>query len=132
MQTVARTMADFRDPHEYVPLRPVEFEVLLVLAGGDAHGYGIIKEARDRGAGGSRIDTGTLYRTLRRLTMAGMVEPSDERPASESDDERRRYYAVTPFGRAVAGAEARRLSVQVDAARALELLAGGDGKGGRT
>lgn len=125
-------MSHPNDPSHFLPLRTVEFEVLLVLAGGETHGYGIIKEARGRAAGGSRIDTGTLYRTLRRLTMTGMVEPSDERPAPDADDERRRYYAITPLGRAVAGAEARRLAAQVDAARSADLLSGAQGKRRRT
>jgi DNA-binding PadR family transcriptional regulator len=108
----------------------VEFEILLVLSGGDAHGYGIIKEAMTRFPGKGRMDTATLYRTLRRLASAGMVEPIRERPAPDADDERRQYYAVTSFGRAVAAAEARRLAAQVEAARARDLLNGAEGKGG--
>lgn len=125
-------MADPRDPYEFLPLKPVEFEILLVLTGGDAHGYGIIKEARARFPGKGRMDTATLYRTLRRLTTAGMVEPSDQRPAPDRDDERRQYYAVTSFGRAVASAEARRLANQLEAARARDLLTGVEGSGGGT
>jgi DNA-binding PadR family transcriptional regulator len=121
-------MSDQRDPFQFIPLRPAEFEVLLVLTGGEAHGYGIIKEAEARIPGKSRMDTGTLYRTLARLTAAGMVEPLEERPVSDTRDERRRYYAITPFGRSVAAAEARRLAAQLKEARALDLLTGLDGR----
>jgi DNA-binding PadR family transcriptional regulator len=115
-------MSKSHDPCDLIPLRPVEFEILLVLTAGDSHGYGIIKEAEERSEGRTRIETGTLYRALRRLTDAGLVEPSGRRPASDVDDERRRYFAITPFGREVATAEAQRLAAQVDAARARALI----------
>jgi len=111
-----------RSPEDFLPLRPVEFEILLVLTGGDAHGYGIIKEAEARSDGAIRIETGTLYRALRRLTTDGLVQPTDEKPAEDVGDERRRYFAVTSFGRLVAAAEARRLAGQLEAARSRALL----------
>jgi DNA-binding PadR family transcriptional regulator len=117
------------DPQSHLPLRPVEFEILLVLVAGDSHGYAIIKEAQERWPGNGTMETGTLYRALRRLTLAGMVEPSDRRPAPEADDDRRRYFAITPFGRAVAAAEARRMETQLDVARARDLLPGTEGGG---
>ena len=123
-------MSDSRDPNDLTPLRPVEFEILLALMGGESHGYGIIKEAEGRSGGRNRIETGTLYRALRRLTSTGLVEPSDRRPAPDADDERRRYFAITPFGKEVAAAEARRLESQVAAARARALLSGAEGGGG--
>ncbi|MFC1661226.1 PadR family transcriptional regulator [Gemmatimonadota bacterium] len=125
-------MKDPRDPAGFIPLRPIEFEILLVLTGGESHGYGIIKEAARRWGEAPRIETGTLYRALRRLTSAGLVRPSDARPAPDLDDERRRYYAITPFGRAVAAVEARRLEAQVEIARARALLSGGRVSGGVT
>jgi DNA-binding PadR family transcriptional regulator len=118
------------DPHEHIPLRPVEFEILLVLTGGDAHGWAIIKEADARAGGRTWLETGTLYRALRRLTAAGMVRRAREMPASDVGDERRRYYAITPFGRAVATVEAKRLASQVDAARECALLPSLVGAGG--
>jgi DNA-binding PadR family transcriptional regulator len=124
-----QNMDDPRNPHDFTPLRPVEFEILLVLSGGESHGYGIIKEAGERSGGDNRIETGTLYRALRRLTSEGLVVPTDRRPAPESDDERRRYFAITPFGREVAATEARRLAAQVDTARARALLSGAEGGG---
>ena len=120
-------MDDPRNPQDFTPLRPVEFEILLVLSGSESHGYRIIKEAEERSAGTNRIETGTLYRALRRLTSEGLVVPTDRRPASESDDERRRYFAITPFGKEVAATEARRLAAQVDTARARALLSGAEG-----
>jgi len=122
-------MNDPRNPHDLTPLRPVEFEILLVLSGGESHGYAIINEAEERSGGAKRIETGTLYRALRRLTSEGLVVPTDRRPAPESDDQRRRYFAITALGREVAAAEARRLAAQVDTARARALISGTEGGG---
>jgi DNA-binding PadR family transcriptional regulator len=118
------------DPDSFLPLRPVELEVLLTLSAGEAHGYGIIKESEVRAGGLGRLETGTLYRALRRLTSDGLVEPTEGRPLQDADDERRTYYAITPLGRAVASAEARRLEAQVEAARAVDLLPRAEGAGG--
>jgi DNA-binding PadR family transcriptional regulator len=126
----AEIMPDAKNAEDFLPLRPVEFEVLLVLAEGDSHGYAIMNEAERRYDGARRIETGTLYRALRRLVAAGLIEPSDRRAAPEVDDERRRYFAITPFGRVVASAEARRLRAQVETARARALLSGAGGGGG--
>ena len=117
-------MPKTQDANDLIPLRHVEFEILLVLAAGDSHGYGIIKEAEERSGGSTRIETGTLYRALRRLADAGLVVPSTLRPAADMDDERRRYFAITPFGKEVAAIEAQRLAAQVDAARARALITG--------
>jgi DNA-binding PadR family transcriptional regulator len=122
-------MATTTDPRSFLPLRPIEFEILLVLIAGDSHGYAIIKEAAERWPGGGHLETGTLYRALRRMTKAGLVAPSDRRPAEDGGDERRRYFAITSLGQSVAGAEARRLEAQVDVARARELLSGAGGGG---
>jgi DNA-binding PadR family transcriptional regulator len=119
-------MNEPRKAVDLTPLRPVEFEILLVLTGGESHGYGIIKEASERTSGSGRIETGTLYRALRRLTSLGLVQPTDRRPAPDTDDERRRYFALTSFGREVAAAEAHRLAVQVEVARTRALLTGAE------
>jgi DNA-binding PadR family transcriptional regulator len=111
-----------RNPESFLPLRPVEFEILLVLAEGDHHGYAIIQQTEERTEGRLRLETGTLYRALRRLTSDGLVSPSSKRPAPDLDDERRRYFAITPAGREVAAAEARRMASLVDAARARSLI----------
>jgi DNA-binding PadR family transcriptional regulator len=104
----------------FLPLRPVEFHVLLSLAQGERHGYGIVLDAEARGAEGP--DLGTLYRALRRMREAGLIEDSDRRPAAEADDERRNYYRITPLGVHVAQAEARRLAALTQAARVGGLL----------
>jgi DNA-binding PadR family transcriptional regulator len=123
-------MPKTRSAEDFLPLRPVEFEILLVLAGGERHGYAIIKEAEGRYEGAPRITTGTLYRAMRRLVSDGLIKPLDRRAAPEVGDERRRYFAATPFGRAVASAEARRLRAQVEAARAGALLSAAGATGG--
>jgi DNA-binding PadR family transcriptional regulator len=102
---------------EFLPLRPVEFHVLLSLAGGPRHGYGIMKEAAHRSGQEVIPDVGTLYRALRRMTEEQLIEPVDP-PPGEGEDPRRKHYAITPFGRRIAAAEAQRLSTLVDAARA--------------
>lgn len=122
-------MPTARDPFDLLPLRPVEFEILLVLSDGEAHGYGIIQEARERDPRGLPLETGTLYRALRRLVSQGLITPSEPQPVRDGGDERRSYYAITAFGRDVAQAEARRLSAQVEAARTRQLLAHAEGGG---
>ena len=113
-----------RAPDSFLPLRPVEFEILLVLADGDHHGYAIIQQTEARTEGKLRLETGTLYRALRRLSACGLVERSSKRPAPDLDDERRHYFSITPLGRKVAVAEARRMASLVDAARARSLIRG--------
>ncbi|HTE45838.1 MAG TPA: PadR family transcriptional regulator [Gemmatimonadaceae bacterium] len=108
------------------PLRPIEFEILLTLADGERHGYAIIQEVEARSDGEMRLETGTLYRALRRLVADGYAKPAARRSPSDAsdahDDERRRYYAITPAGRQVAAAEAARLARLVAAARSAKLL----------
>ncbi len=122
-------MSHADDLRSHLPLRPIEFEILLVLMGGERHGWAIIREAGERWPARAPLETGTLYRALRRLTGSGLVRPTERRPAPEADDERRRYFAITPLGRAVAGAEALRLEAQVAVARARDLLPGTEGGG---
>ena len=107
----------------FLPLTPVAFEILLALAGGEAHGYAVLREIERRTEGRLSPHAGTLYRAIARLVADGLLEELDERPDPERDDERRRYYALTPLGLAVAEAEARRLEGLVASARARNLLA---------
>lgn len=109
-----------RAPESYLPLRPVEFHVLLSLAMGDRHGYGISQDMESREEA-SVPDVGTLYRALRRMREQGLIEET-EAPRSEATDERRNYYRITAFGREVGGAEARRLERLTRAARQGGLL----------
>jgi DNA-binding PadR family transcriptional regulator len=110
------------EPDDFLPLRPVELEILVTLAAGERHGYAIIQETDARTDGSLRLETGTLYRALHRLVKAGLAKPTARRAAGDSEDERRRYYAITDLGRRVAAAEAARLSRLVAAARAANLL----------
>ena len=109
-------------PAAHLPLRPVEFEILLTLAHGERHGYAILQETEARSEGALHLETGTMYRALRRLVQGGLVAPTARRPLDGSDDERRRYYAITPPGLRVASAVAARLARLVSAARAARLL----------
>jgi DNA-binding PadR family transcriptional regulator len=110
-----------RAPETYLPLRPVEFHILLSLAVGERHGYGIIQDAEARGET-AVPDVGTLYRALARLVEQRLIEPSSRRRASDAGDERRNYYRLRPLGLRVARAEARRLAALTRAARAGGLL----------
>lgn len=110
------------DPGALVPLRPVIFEILLMLSRGPAHGYGIMKTLRERPAGRWILGPGTLYRTLGEMRRLGLIEPD---PAMEvGEPTRRRAYRLTAFGRRVATAEARRMEHLVAQARAGSLLEG--------
>ncbi|HKW02727.1 MAG TPA: PadR family transcriptional regulator [Vicinamibacterales bacterium] len=113
----------FRPPDAVLPLTPISFEILLALSEGDRHGYAILQQVESRTAGLLPLRTGTLYRALARLEEAGLIAASDV-----SDDERRRYYRITPRGREIAGDEAKRLEDQVAAARSRKLLSGPSGR----
>jgi len=111
------------DPSDLLPLTPQAFHILVALADGDRHGYAIMQDVAARTGGKIRLSPGTLYGSIKRLLEAGLVaELGDrERPVAASDDERRRYYRLTPFGRKVAKAEAARLSEMLEHARAYGL-----------
>jgi len=102
-----------------LPLRPVEFHILLSLAAGERHGYGIMQDAKERGE--AVPDIGTLYRALARMVDQGLIEAADSRPDPEGG-ERRNYYRITDFGLRAAKAEAKRLEVLMRAARLGGLL----------
>ena len=101
-----------------LPLQAATFHILLALGDEDRHGYGIIQEVERRTDGGLKLSAGTLYRSIQRMLEDGLLVETQERPAPELDDERRRYYRVTTFGAQVARAEARRLAQLVKLARA--------------
>ena len=110
------------DPRALLPLTPIVFQVLLALADSERHGYAIIREVDARTGGLIVLRTGTLYTVLKRLLELALVEESDTRPAAHEDDERRRYYRVTAYGRAVMAAEAQRLEALVALARDKRVL----------
>jgi DNA-binding PadR family transcriptional regulator len=110
-----------RRTRERQPLRGVEFHILLSLAAGERHGYGIIRdiEARDRSA---VPDVGTMYRALARMADSGLIEAADRHVAPDAGDERRNYYRITAAGLRAAKAEAQRLETLTRAARVGGLL----------
>lgn len=119
------------DAAERLPLTPLSFQILVALADGPRHGYGILKEIEISTGAPLRSSTGTLYLAIERLESEGLVA---EEPR---DDSRRRYYRLTALGREVAGAETRRLATLVGVARAKKLLGRGqleallDAQGGK-
>jgi DNA-binding PadR family transcriptional regulator len=106
------------DPERLLPLPAVTFHILMALAGGDRHGYAIIQDVSARTENRLRLGAGTLYRSLERMLGQGLIAESGDRPAAGLDDERRRYYRITPHGESVARAEAARLTELVRLARA--------------
>jgi DNA-binding PadR family transcriptional regulator len=104
------------NPERFLPLTAVVFEILLALAEDERHGYDVMQDVERRTDGQIVLHAGTLYRALSRMLEQGLIEELDERV---DGDERRRYYRLTPLGRAVARAEAARLASQVAAARRL-------------
>ena len=107
-----------------LPLPPATFHILLALADEDRHGYAILQEVAARTNGEVKLGAATLYRSIHRMLEDGLAVELRERPAPEEDDERRRYYRITPFGTAVARAETRRLAGLVRQARAVGLAPG--------
>lgn len=111
-----------KDTEPYLPLTPAMFHILLALADGEKHGYAILKEVSRRTDGKVHLSAGTLYGNLARLESSAMIVESDQRPEFGLDDERRRYYRLTDFGREVAMAEARRMEEAVEQAYAKKLF----------
>jgi DNA-binding PadR family transcriptional regulator len=98
------------DIQTLLPLTPTVFHMLIALADGEKHGYGIMKAVEEETQGHMKIRTGSLYGSIRRMLEAGLIEETYERPGPELDDERRRYYGLTDFGRRVLAAEAARMA----------------------
>jgi DNA-binding PadR family transcriptional regulator len=109
-------------PEAWLPLTPAMFHILLALADKERHGYEIMREVDERTEGKMRVGPGTLYGSIKRMLNDGLIEELDERPDPELDDERRRYYRLSDFGRRVAIAEAERLVKLVKSARSKKLL----------
>ena len=106
------------DPSSLLPLPNAAFHILLAVADEDRHGYAIIQDVAARTGGALKLSAGTLYRSIQRMLEQGLLVEPRSRPLPELDDERRRYYRITPFGRAVAEAESRRMAQLVRMARA--------------
>jgi DNA-binding PadR family transcriptional regulator len=106
------------DIDELLPLPPATFHILMAVTDEPRHGYAIIQDIAARTNDDLRMSAGTLYRSIQRMQEQGLIVESSVRPDPEEDDERRRYYEITPFGTAVARAEAKRLAQLVRLARA--------------
>jgi DNA-binding PadR family transcriptional regulator len=112
------------DVESLLPLKPLVFQVLLALSDEDRHGWSLVREVQQRG-GFARLMPGNFYRTLRTMLSDGLIVDARRRPAAKdgaAEDERRRYFRLTPLGARAAAAEARRLEAAVLEARAKRLL----------
>jgi DNA-binding PadR family transcriptional regulator len=114
------------DQRALPPLTGLAFQVLLALADQPRHGYAIIREVGERTGGAVTLRSGTLYTLLQRLVTEGWIDETTDRPRADADDARRRYYRLTPLGRRILTAEARRLAGLVADARRKHLLKKGE------
>ena len=114
--------ADRADTDSLLPLPTAVFHILVALADRDRHGYSIMQDVTSRTDGKVRLSAGTLYSSIRRMLEDGLIEELRESPDPDSQDERRRYYHLTKFGRLVAMAEARRLNDLLSQARETGLI----------
>ncbi len=106
------------------PLTSSVFYILLALADENRHGLGIVEEVERRTGGDVQLGPGTLYNAIKKMLAAGLIAEPKSRPAPEHDDPRRRYYRLTPAGRAAVETEAARLERVIEAARDKDLLPG--------
>jgi DNA-binding PadR family transcriptional regulator len=107
---------------DLLPLPTAVFHILVALADRERHGYSIMQDVAARTDGKVRLSAGTLYSAVRRMLEQGLIEELRDSPDPQSDDERRRYYGLTQFGRDVATAEARRVHDLLSQARATGLI----------
>jgi DNA-binding PadR family transcriptional regulator len=103
-------------------LTPAVFHILLALSDGNSHGYGIMQDVEAFTGGDIRLGPGTLYRSIQRMLVDGLIEELEIALHDESDDDRRRHYRLTKKGLEIAQREARRLADLVDVARQRNLL----------
>jgi DNA-binding PadR family transcriptional regulator len=113
------------DVQKFIPLKTQWFHIMVSLAGGEQHGYGIMQDVLNRTTGKVRLWPATLYGSLKRLIEAELIEESDERPAPELDDARRRYYRLTGLGERVLDAECERLQELVRSIRVRQAVVTG-------
>ena len=107
------------DPRVFLPLSPSAFYILLALAAEERHGYSVAKEVEEATNGSVRLGPGTLYRLIKQMVTDGWIIEVDR---IDSEDPRRRYYRMTPWGKRIASAEAERLAAAVRTARQRNLL----------
>jgi DNA-binding PadR family transcriptional regulator len=111
------------DPKSQLPLTPVVLHILLALSEGERHGYAVAQEIEDVTDGRIRMGPGTLYGSIQRMLTASLIEEAPAKRRADSDDERRRYYRMTSYGRRVLELELERLSDVVAIARRKNLIA---------
>ncbi len=109
------------DPDSFLPLRPAVFHILLALGEKQLHGYAIGKAVRSQTSSRISLSAGPMYRHLKRLLDARLIEETTDRPELENEDERRRYYRITDLGREVLGREAARMAELAKAVFAVQL-----------
>ena len=107
---------------EFLPLNHADYHILLALADGERHGYGIMSDVEEISGGATRFGPGTLYTSIKRLLTSGLIEESEKRPDPKLDDERRRYYRLSGLGRKVLSAESERLSTLLRYARSHRIV----------
>jgi len=110
------------DPRDHLPLPPLDFHVLLALLEGPRHAYGLSSAVESSPGAGVRLEIGSLYRILARLTTEGLIEDFSPPASAVGHEARRRYYRITPYGRQVVRAEASRLEAVLRHARKQKLL----------
>jgi DNA-binding PadR family transcriptional regulator len=118
------TMVSPSDPSDLLPLPVATFHILVAVADQDRHGYAIMQDIAARTNGALKLSPGTLYGSIRRLLEEGLIVELGDRQRPDQDDERRRYYRITAFGRAVAQAESARLATLLRQAKAVGLAPG--------
>ena len=111
-----------KEATEFLPLTAPVFHILLALADDERHGYAILQEVERRSSGSVSLGTGTLYTAIKRMLDWGIIEKAESRLDPELDDDRRRYYRITPLGQQVARAEAARMDSLVGLARDKQVL----------
>ncbi len=119
-----------RKAEDMLPLTPAVLHILLALADGERHGYGIMQEVARRAGGQVKMGPGTLYGSLKRMLADGLIEEAGERPDPALDDERRRYYRLSGFGLRVMQAEVLRLHQIVLLAQSKQVMGGSEAIGG--
>jgi DNA-binding PadR family transcriptional regulator len=112
------SQSDHRTASELTPLSPAYFHILLSLGAGERHGYAIKREIAARTDGKLKLGPGVLYGSINKMLELGLIAETDDRPDPHLDDERRRYYRITNYGRKVAQAEAARMGELVRLATA--------------
>ena len=110
-------MPPTRDPETFLPLNTDALMIMLAVANEPRHGYGIIRDVEERSGGSIVLQTGALYRNIKRLRMDGLLAEVNPPAGDGADDPRRRYYAMTSLGSLVLEAEVKRMSMLVKAAK---------------